>query len=138
VAAATPTKKSRHSVFDKIEISPSGRAACRKCKEKIAKGDRRVDVVGHISKPGYGYTSHQYYHDKCYPDKSGLVLDTATPKELNEKSKALKERRRLREQIRTLRMELANRLEVEPYKIYPDKTLDDIVVKLPKKPRPNF
>ncbi|CAA6662611.1 unnamed protein product [Spirodela intermedia] len=47
-----------------IEISPSSRAACRKCNDKIIKGTVRVST-----KPdGQGAKGLMYYHKKCFID----------------------------------------------------------------------
>ena len=45
-----------------IEAAKSGRAGCRKCKEKIAKGELRF---GHEVSNDFSDSSYQWYHLKC-------------------------------------------------------------------------
>lgn len=51
-----------------IEISPSGRAQCRGCKEKIEKGELRFAETYSI--PGTDQEGKRYYHLKCAADKA--------------------------------------------------------------------
>ena len=46
------------------QYAPSGRASCKKCKEKIEKGDIRMTA----SKPGNGdFLMDMHYHPACFP-----------------------------------------------------------------------
>jgi hypothetical protein len=61
---------------DKIEIAKSGRAGCRGCKEKIAKGELRFGEVDYAFDPD---GSFKWYHLPCaakkLPAKLGGALD---------------------------------------------------------------
>jgi poly [ADP-ribose] polymerase len=58
-----------------IESAKSGRAACRKCKEKIAKGELRF---GHEVESNFSDSpSYQWYHLKCAAVKLPVDLSLA-------------------------------------------------------------
>jgi hypothetical protein len=58
----------------KIEVSPSGRAACRGCKKPIAKGDLRF--AESYALPG-GDEGFRYWHLACAAPKLGAHLTAA-------------------------------------------------------------
>jgi len=58
----------------KIEISPSGRAACRFCNVRIEKGSPRV-VKQVIIKPWAPRVSKHYFHLHCAIKELENVLD---------------------------------------------------------------
>src|SRR5260221_8411149 len=60
-----------------IETSPSGRAACRGCKQKIEKGVLRFAETYVI--PGTDQEGPRYFHLKCAAAKLGPQLTEAMP-----------------------------------------------------------
>lgn len=71
-----------------LETSPSNRAGCRKCGEKIERGELRLK---HFVGYNYGHAEHQFYHARCgtkYVEDDIIDLD----KMLNTIDKYLKRR----------------------------------------------
>ena len=60
-----------------IELAKSGRASCRKCKEKIAKDELRF---GHEVSNDFSDSSYQWYHLKCAAVKLPAQLSEALDK----------------------------------------------------------
>ena len=140
---ATPPvspKKGRH-VRDKLEASPTGRAKCRRCGEKIEKGTKRVGIQGQIQTPqGYPVWRPRYYHSDCVSEETKRKLHLDPPKKRAKRAKkgeksTVKLKPKLRKQLeadlRGLRQSFAAMQNCDDYKIYPIKSLDDIVKKLP-------
>jgi len=149
----TPTNKP----LDKFELSPNARATCHKCHERITKHSERVGIQEWNDR--YKHWQPVYYHKDCCTEEmlQSLKLggdkrkwqgdSTTTSGSVEKKLKTELQRQderetfkrrlvygnrlRLREDLRRLRMEFATQLEMEPYKVFDDATLDDVVAKLP-------
>jgi superfamily II DNA helicase RecQ len=141
----TPPAK-RQQQGDKYELSPTGRAKCKKCRKVINKGDTRVGKE--VYQEYYSNYSHHYYHDQCYPAalKEQLKLKADTPED--ELARAVKEqrkedsvvhgeRRELYEALRNLRRGFAKALSCEDrlYMVFTNKTLEEMTMKMPKNQR---
>lgn len=124
MAKATPHGK------DIWEASPNRLATCKGCREKIQKGQQRIGKWTHNEHFHRWY--HVYYHAECASDelKAGLHLKD-TRNEDAKRQALLQTRKDLRKSLRMLRFSFSQRLHVEPYMIFNDVTLDDIIVKLP-------
>jgi len=138
-------KKGRR-VRDKLEQSPTSRASCQRCGEKIMKGQNRVGIQGKIETPqGYEVWSMRYYHDGCVTEgtKRSLHLEPPAPK-ASKKAKTnngasprqsitLKPRvrKQLERDLRELRCLFAQTQECEEYKIFQNRSLQELVQKLP-------
>jgi len=59
----------------KLEVSPSGRAACRGCKNPVAKGDLRF-AESYVL-PGSDQPGHRYWHLECAAKKLAGPLQEA-------------------------------------------------------------
>lgn len=59
----------------KLEVSPSGRAACRGCKKPVAKGELRFAESYVV--PGTDSEGYRYWHLLCAAQKVGAHLKTA-------------------------------------------------------------
>ena len=69
-APAAPTAPKGNT----IEVSPSGRAACRGCKEKIAKGELRFgEAVKNVFDES-GEPTMRWYHLRCAAEKKPLLF----------------------------------------------------------------
>lgn len=63
---------------DIIETSPTSRAECRKCEQKIMKGETRIGIQGKIETPqGIQVYRLHYYHDNCITEETKRKLHTA-------------------------------------------------------------
>jgi len=143
---------------DKLEFSPTGRATCRICKTKIAKGSVRAGI--HYLHEGINWYC-KYYHKDCLKTTSqGISLwkKAKLPPEMLLKQKGgndlsrmnlldlgvskiekkkrvsdstIRERTDLRERLRQLRLIIARRLDYPPYCVFHDTTLDALVLQLP-------
>ncbi|KAL9189976.1 hypothetical protein ACHAXT_009651 [Thalassiosira profunda] len=136
----SPTKG--RQVRDKLEASPTGRAKCRRCGEKIEKGTKRVGIQGQIQTPqGYPVWRPRYYHSDCVSEETKRKLHLDPPKKRaakrakKEEKSTVKLKPKLRKQLeadlRGLRQSFAAMQNCDDYKIYPIKSLDDIVKRLP-------
>jgi hypothetical protein len=117
-----------------VERSPNSRAKCRQCKHTIEKQSIRVGVT---KMKGNGYTNTYFYHQKCIsndPSTASRIKAELQRKdeEAASTTRLIYERAELRELLRKLRQIFAHRLDVEPYKIFDNKTLDGIVLKMPR------
>ena len=147
----TPSNKP----LDKFEFSPNSRATCHECHERISKDSQRVGIQEWNG--AFKHWQPVYYHRECCTNDmlqsldlggkrkreddstaSGSVesklkaeLDRQDTQEKSKRCLVYGKRHGLREDLRRMRMELATQLEVEPYKIFNDAALDDIVAKLP-------
>lgn len=69
-------------VRDKIETSPSSRAKCQRCDQKIAKGEERVGIQAKVEVEGLKFQPWQlkYYHAHCVSEgtKRMLFLEDST------------------------------------------------------------
>ena len=141
----TPPSK---RVGDKAEISPTSRAKCIGCGQKIMKGIRRIGKESYDSR--YNRYIHRYYHEGCMStamkknlrfgisSAAGTSLEQEFAKVQASKEgqqRLLGERHELREFLRDVRREFARRLDCKPYMIFHDTTLNELVVKLPKNKR---
>lgn len=113
----TPPKPPRK----KNEISPNNRSKCQRCGTKITKGEQRYGVVEFNE---YGRTQ-RYYHPNCCPESAKRKIPSV------EESSALNEHSVLYENLRRLRRLFADELEVEPYKIFHDRSLEELVAHTP-------
>jgi superfamily II DNA helicase RecQ len=142
-----PAKKGRqHQEGDKYELSPTGRAKCRKCHQLIQKDEKRVGKEVWDDK--YSNFIHHYYHDQCFPTalKEQLKLKADTPEDelaravkekLKQKSVVHGERLELYEALRNLRRGFGRALGCENklYMVFHDKTLEEMTMKMPKNQR---
>jgi superfamily II DNA helicase RecQ len=142
-----PAKRGRqHQEGDKYELSPTGRAKCRKCLELIDKDEKRVGKEVWDEK--YSNYIHYYYHDQCYPEalKEQLKLKADTPEDelaravkekVKQKSVVHGERLELYEALRNLRRGFGRALGCEDklYMVFHDKTLEEMTVKMPRNQR---
>jgi superfamily II DNA helicase RecQ len=151
----TPSNKP----LDKFEFSPNGRATCHTCHERISKHSQRVGIQEWNE--AFKHWQPVYYHRDCCTNDmlqslnlggkhkrqddstNSNSVESKLKAELNRQDEHETTKRRLvygkrgdlREDLRRMRMEIATQLEVEPYKIFNDATLDDIVAKLPSNER---
>ncbi len=58
----------RNVDFDALEYSPTNGATCRKCKQKIYRGMKRVGKRAIFDRPPFNHYL-QYYHDECFLTK---------------------------------------------------------------------
>jgi superfamily II DNA helicase RecQ len=138
----TPPAK-RQQQGDKYELSPNGRAKCRKCHQLIHKDEKRVGKE--VWNEKYSNYIHYYYHDQCFPTalKEQLKLKAATPED--ELARAVKEQHRQKnvvtgerresfEALRTLRRGFARALHCENqlYMVFSNRTLEEMTMKMPK------
>ena len=69
-------------VRDKIETSPTSRAKCQRCDQKIAKGEERVGIQAKVEVEGLKFQPWQlkYYHAHCVSEgtKRKLFLEDST------------------------------------------------------------
>lgn len=69
-------------VRDKIESSPTSRAKCQRCDQKIAKGEERVGIQAKVEVEGLKFQPWQlkYYHAHCVSEgtKRKLFLEDST------------------------------------------------------------
>lgn len=112
------------------EKSPNRLAKCKACGEKILKDQERIGKWTHNEY--YHRSYHVYYHADCASDtlKASLHLKNTLDEDVKRQD-VLHSRMDLRERLRRLRMSFATSLNVEPYRIFNDATLDDITAKLP-------
>lgn len=126
---------------DKAEYSPNSRAHCRSCHLLIHKGAVRVGIC--VFHEQYKHWGFNYYHDHCLTewrkDDLQLPLGGTIQDELlhqteheEELCHLLEDRYVLLQDLRHLRMALANEIGRAPYYVFPDTTLNDLVVKMPK------
>mmetsp|Transcript_21857 Transcript_21857/g.36098 ORF Transcript_21857/g.36098 Transcript_21857/m.36098 type:complete len:334 (-) Transcript_21857:373-1374(-) len=141
VTASLPTTvktRTSNGQFDKLEMSPNNRATCRQCDQKIAKDTLRVGlmVFGDPNK----VTNLHYYHDQCYPNKTHLRLPggcsaidhlAKVGKDKVTQENLLLERQDLWQLLQSLRTAFARRLEVAAFMVFPNKTINEICIKLP-------
>lgn len=122
----TPTKarKRRTPPRDKVETSPNNRSKCYKCGKKIIKGEQRIGIVEHNE---YG-TNQRYYHQSCLPNH---LKDRIPSVEKMKTIKVIEKRKELEQNLRSLRSCFANILNVEHYRIFQNKSLDELVLKMP-------
>jgi hypothetical protein len=137
-------------VGDKCEISPTSRAKCQVCFRKIQQGQERIGKEEFYPQT-QGYI-HRYYHVACYqkqfPNSNTSNNNTSTLNLPSQRTLAeeleharqqsataqrlLRQRTALRTQLQLLRQAFATRLGQPEFLIFPDATLDDLVVKLPR------
>ena len=144
-------------VRDKIETSPTSRAKCQRCDQKIAKGEERVGIQAKVEVEGLKFQPWQlkYYHAHCVSEgtKRKLFLEDSTAATGNkatakkEKKAAPKKatrpkpnkltpkmRRDLERDLREVRRCFAveQGCEDRVYKIFKNKCLNELVAKLPQ------
>jgi superfamily II DNA helicase RecQ len=135
------TNRGSANAQDKVEYSPNNLAKCRKCHLTIFRGQVRIGVSFFNEK--YDSYSFAYYHEHCCPESckehlhlpsGGRIKDELRVQEERERNvcRILEHRRGLREDLRKLRIILANRADIPPYYIFADTTLNDLVVKMPR------
>jgi hypothetical protein len=117
-----------------LESSPTGFAKCTKCRQRIQKGRFRYGIPEFHQR--LQKEIHRYYHEECIPDDMKERLNHDGTKERFLTTKAheddvLVQGGDLREQLRSLRSLLAREHGYEPYIIFNDATLNDLVIKLP-------
>jgi len=115
---------------DICEASPNNRAKCKECRLPIKKGDTRVGKWTYL--PQYTKYQYQYYHERCVTEKFKAALNLPDPKIKQDRNRDIATRQDLRKTLRSLRMAFARQMDVAPYYIFNDKTLDDITVRLPQ------
>jgi hypothetical protein len=146
VKSTPPAKKQSQQQGDKYELSPNSLAKCTKCCKKIKQGEKRVGKEAYEER--YSKYVHRYYHDQCFPaaSKPQLKLQAGTPekelmradKEKNQEYSIVhRERRELHEALKTLRNGFAVALHCENqlFRVLSNKTLEQMVVKMPRNQR---
>ncbi|MHA1972134.1 MAG: hypothetical protein ACTSW1_04005 [Candidatus Hodarchaeales archaeon] len=87
--AARSKQKQKVSTNPYIEISPSSRATCKICKEKIIKGEFRVSKPLTVElEDGRIFQRKTYYHFKCYlskEDNFDLVVNNLVEESIKRK-----------------------------------------------------
>ena len=129
-APSTPSKK---PLFDDVQLSPSGRALCRKCKNKIQAGSVRVCMSAIFQ----GKEIYKYYHPKCCSPEIRNSNELARRISTLQINKAKRDEKvadcaDLKENLKVLRLAFARKLKVSAFVIFDDKTLDDIVFRMPR------
>ena len=136
---------------DLIEASPTGRAKCQNCGELIEKGATRVGIQGQImTGRGIPVWSLRYYHEGCVSEntKRKLHLGPRTPpakrakrsvvspdrKNTNNRGSLLtpRVRKQLELDLRRLRSQFASYQNCDPWRIFPNKSLSEILARLPR------
>jgi len=64
-ALAAGKKKQKPKTFPYAELAPSGRSACLRCRQKIAKGELRVAVQREIDTGSFVSAGAGYLHPRC-------------------------------------------------------------------------
>jgi len=88
--ALSEAKVKKTKTYPYAEAAPSGRAACRMCSEKIAKGTLRVVVEVEIETEDFSKVGSGYLHPKCTQafTEDATVLETVlVNSELSEEEK---------------------------------------------------
>jgi hypothetical protein len=146
---------------DIYELAPNGRAKCRTCQERIVKNSPRVgiqewnarykhwrpkyyhkdcctsDVLQSLRLDKSGTRKRPFQKSIVASDKGSVEKKLKTELHRQDEDEMAKRcmvygtRQELTEDLRRLRRELACQLEIEPYKVFNDETLDDLVAKLP-------
>lgn len=146
--------------LDKFEFSPNGRATCHECHERIGKHSERVGIQEWNARYKH-WRPVYYHRECCTndmlqslelgsgkrklllqhgdSDTSGGSIEKKLKAEIDRQEEQTSSKRRLvygerlqlQADLRRLRSEFADQLEMEPYKVFNDETLDDIVEKLP-------
>jgi superfamily II DNA helicase RecQ len=149
-------KKGRH-VRDKLETSPNSRAKCQRCGGIIQKGQSRVGIQGNVQTPhGVNVWRPRYYHESCVSEgtKRKLHLDpsplvnssyaasaTAATTSTSSSADGMNShqnnlspaaQKQLKSDLRSLRKNLAKQQNLAPYQIFPNRTLDELIAKLPR------
>lgn len=122
----TPTKRRSPAKppRNKVETSPNNRSKCQKCGAKITKGEQRFGIV---ESSEYGRTQ-RYYHPKCCPQS--LRSKLPSPEKVAQ-DKQVDERIDLYDDLKQLRSLFAAALDVEHFKIFHDKSLEELVLNMP-------
>ncbi len=146
--------------FDKLEKSPTSQAKCRICNAKIGKGEWRIgehylyrklekwsvkwyhrscveadkDVLNSLNFPSKHTTSKRKYEEVTgSPNKVWIQMEANEIKGGENKKQRLvhHDRGSLREELRQLRLQFAKSMDVPPYIIFNNDTLDDLVETMP-------
>lgn len=144
-------RKGRRTYDISEESSPNGRATCVRCNQKIEKGQERVGVQCQRD-TGRGFKKWQprYYHGDCVSEsckrklvfkiekpRKKLKVDTDVNTTAGGDRKSLlstKKRTQLKQDLRFMRSLLAREHFIpskEEYKVFQNKSLDEIVDRLP-------
>lgn len=135
-AVATPPRASD----DKVETSPNNQATCQ---QKIRIGEVRVGRK--IYNEAYDRYNCYYYHKTCCSDTFLRSLHFPAGHSLEEElglqqlakdqqATTVRERSELWEAIRSWRRAIAVQKGVGAYIVFSNKTIDDIVLKMPRTP----
>mmetsp|Transcript_19342 Transcript_19342/g.41765 ORF Transcript_19342/g.41765 Transcript_19342/m.41765 type:complete len:230 (+) Transcript_19342:92-781(+) len=148
--------------FDKYEKSPNSSAKCRSCRKKILRGENRFGVQVFFHKWRKWGSTYYHKDCLSKEEQAGLNLQSSsgqrnklgsstpvTPdlvearlshelqrqeaRESSRRQLVYQARGDLREKLRQLRLGFARKLEYDKvYFVFNNKTLDDIVAKMPK------
>lgn len=142
VVQATPPPIHRDSPDtgqDKIEFSPNTRASCRRCLQKIAKGDKRAGIAETSQRFGDFYL---YYHTGCLTSTEqtrlrlgGMDPTAALNRQLQEQNvnrRTLRVRQELRVCLDRVRGEFARRLSQNAFLVLNNAVLDELTIHMPR------
>ena len=122
--------RERKRKFDKLEYSPNSQATCVCCGEKIIKQSERIGIQAKYLLPRRQEVwKLRYYHGACVEDdvKRKLYITQEHHK------LSPQQRKQLEKELRLLRKSfaVAEGVEEEEYKIFPNPSIDDLILKLP-------
>ena len=145
-------KKGRH-IRDKLETSPNSRAKCQGCGIIIQKGQSRVGIQGNIrTRQGNLVWRPRYYHESCVSEVTKRKLHLEISPRANNHSSANSTttaasseaeqsqcrntispavQKQLKSDLHNLRKNLAKQQNLAPCQIFPNRTLEEIIAKLP-------
>ncbi|CAB9513122.1 ATP-dependent DNA helicase [Seminavis robusta] len=119
----------------KIEYSPNAMAKCTKCRKKIQKQQKRFGIPEESER--YNKEIYRYYHANCCPKNLQKLVPNAAEELKRQKTNAqykqhvVQQRHDLLDQLKHMRLLIANRLEVPTFMVLSNATLDEIVFHMP-------
>jgi superfamily II DNA helicase RecQ len=138
-APKTPPKPPQPS-GDKCAPSPNSRAKCVACKRVIQQGQVRIgkEMFYEIGSRYF----YRYYHQACFEQEKGLSIELKDNRTIEQELKVhaqrlednerlLQERSPLRVSLEQLRAQFATELHTHPSRIFPEITLNELVLYMP-------
>lgn len=119
----------------KVEYSPNALAKCHVCRKKIRKEHKRYGIPEHSER--YNKEIYRYYHYNCCPAQFKAMVPNAVADLQHQKDQAaarqviLEKRKSLVQKLQDLRTAFANRLQVSPFIVFSNHTLEEIVYHMP-------
>jgi len=113
----------------RLDTAPHSRAKCRRCNLHITKYEIRAGIV-EDNKFG---SEQRWYHEACLTDEQRQKLPTPGEQAEQDRIDAkVADHPRLKDELKKLRQRLAKEEGlVDGFKIYPNKTLDQLVIQQP-------